>query len=170
MNNSSTTTSIRYNTHSTGNPNPEETLAKEEEEQAEERDKDLNEYHTIIKDEEKATGDADKHEFQAETRMLLDIVAKSLYSESEIFVRELISNASDALEKLRFLSLAGAELESTGLQEIHLRTDKQQRTFIIQDTGVGMTKDEMIENLGTIAKSGSKAFLEKIKELKLLFI
>ncbi|XP_055933802.1 heat shock protein 75 kDa, mitochondrial-like [Argiope bruennichi] len=125
-----------------------------------------SDYHTIIKDTEKSQGEAEKLEFQAETRMLLDIVAKSLYSDKEVFIRELISNASDALEKLRHAQLSSAE---TGVSldsphEIHIATDKQARTFTIQDTGIGMTKEEMISCLGTIARSGSKAFLEEVKK------
>ncbi|XP_017787134.1 PREDICTED: heat shock protein 75 kDa, mitochondrial [Nicrophorus vespilloides] len=126
-------------------------------------------YHTIIKDTEKPKGESTKHEFQAETRMLLDIVARSLYSEKEVFVRELISNASDALEKFRYLLLSSEEAKQT-LQaqdrqlEIHISTDKQNRTLTIQDTGIGMSKDELISNLGVIARSGSKAFLEKLKD------
>ncbi|CAL8095531.1 unnamed protein product [Orchesella dallaii] len=139
--------------------------AKEEPEPAEPPK--VEDIHNIIKNEETVKGNAEKLEFQAETRMLLDIVAKSLYSESEIFVRELISNASDALEKFRYLSKTGENLtEASRPLEIHLATDKQSRTFTIQDTGVGMTRDEMIENLGTIAKSGTKAFLEKVKEAR----
>ncbi|KAJ8667840.1 hypothetical protein QAD02_009503 [Eretmocerus hayati] len=122
--------------------------------------------HTIIKDTEKAKGDPVKHEFQSETRMLLNIVAKSLYSDKEVFIRELISNASDALEKLRYLrsaeNLAAGEGGDRSL-EIHIATDKQNRTLVIQDTGVGMTKDELVSNLGTIARSGSKAFLENLQ-------
>uniref|UniRef100_A0A3B4BB34 Histidine kinase/HSP90-like ATPase domain-containing protein n=1 Tax=Periophthalmus magnuspinnatus TaxID=409849 RepID=A0A3B4BB34_9GOBI len=97
-----------------------------------------------------------KHEFQAETKKLLDIVARSLYSEKEVFIRELISNGSDALEKLRHkLMTAGGE---TAPMEIHLKTDANQGTFTIQDTGVGMNQTELVENLGTIARSGSKVF------------
>lgn len=124
-------------------------------------------YHNIIKDTEKAIGESAKHEFQSETQMLLQIVAKSLYSDKEVFVRELVSNASDALEKLRYLRLSDNEVAQAagdrGL-EIHIGTDKQNRTLTIQDTGVGMTREELIANLGTIARSGSKAFLEKLKE------
>ncbi|XP_018345114.1 PREDICTED: heat shock protein 75 kDa, mitochondrial [Trachymyrmex septentrionalis] len=125
------------------------------------------EYHNIIKDTEKAIGESAKHEFQSETQMLLQIVAKSLYSDKEVFVRELISNASDALEKLRYLCLSDNEVtQVAGARslEIHIGTDKQNRTLTIQDTGVGMTREELIANLGTIARSGSKAFLEKLKE------
>uniref|UniRef100_A0A1B0D5R4 Heat shock protein 75 kDa, mitochondrial n=1 Tax=Phlebotomus papatasi TaxID=29031 RepID=A0A1B0D5R4_PHLPP len=126
-------------------------------------------YHSIIRDSEKATGNVNKHEFQAETRMLLDIVARSLYSEKEVFVRELISNASDALEKFRYTIHTAGEKEKDYLEvdralEIHIGTDKQARTLTIQDTGIGMTQEELIANLGTIARSGSKRFLEEIKE------
>ncbi|XP_025084764.1 heat shock protein 75 kDa, mitochondrial-like [Pomacea canaliculata] len=123
------------------------------------------EYHTIIKNTEQGKGPTDKHEFQAETRKLLDIVAKSLYSDKEVFIRELISNASDALERLRYLQLKGeiAGDEKTTL-EIHIATDDVKKTFTIQDTGIGLTRNELIDNLGTIAKSGSKAFLEHLKE------
>jgi len=105
----------------------------------------------------------EKLEFQAETRMLLDIVAKSLYSEKEVFIRELISNASDALEKLRYISLKAGESHDLGSLEINITTDKTNRILTIQDTGIGMTKDELISNLGTIAKSGSKAFLQQVQ-------
>lgn len=96
-----------------------------------------DDYHSIIKDTEAPAGEPTKHEFQAETRMLLDIVARSLYSEKEVFVRELVSNASDALEKFRYAMLSGGE-EAGKLQsanralEIHISTDKQNRTLIIQ--------------------------------------
>ncbi|XP_046835831.1 heat shock protein 75 kDa, mitochondrial [Vespa crabro] len=125
------------------------------------------EYHNIIQDTEKVTGEKAKHDFQSETQMLLQIVAKSLYSDKEVFVRELISNASDALEKLRYLRLSNTEVgEVAGDRnlEIHIATDKQNRILTIQDTGIGMTHEELISNLGTIARSGSKAFLEQIKD------
>ncbi|KAM3916303.1 heat shock protein 75 kDa, mitochondrial [Leptodactylus fuscus] len=117
--------------------------------------------HTIISDTESVQGEASKHEFQAETKKLLDIVARSLYSEKEVFIRELISNASDALEKLRHKLLS----QGIGLpeMEIHLHTDSEKGTLTIQDTGVGMTQEELISNLGTIARSGSKAFLEALQ-------
>lgn len=125
-------------------------------------------YHSIIRDAEKPKGDSEKHEFQAETRQLLDIVARSLYSEKEVFLRELISNASDALEKFRYLILNAGEKSSEYEQadrslEIHIGTNKQDRTLTIQDTGIGMSKDELISNLGTIARSGSKAFLKQLE-------
>lgn len=117
--------------------------------------------HTIITDTESVQGSFSKHEFQAETKKLLDIVARSLYSEKEVFIRELISNGSDALEKLRHkLITAGGE---TAQMEIHLQTDSTKGTFTIQDTGVGMTQEELVANLGTIARSGSKAFLDALQ-------
>ncbi|XP_018327578.1 heat shock protein 75 kDa, mitochondrial isoform X2 [Agrilus planipennis] len=119
------------------------------------------------KETEKLIGSASKHEFQAETKMLLDIVARSLYSEKEVFLRELISNASDALEKFRYNLLTKPDKEPIHEPdrplEIHIKTDKQNRTLIIQDTGIGMTRDALISNLGIIARSGSKAFLEQVQ-------
>nr|WKF55084.1 tumor necrosis factor receptor-associated protein 1 [Protohermes costalis] len=108
--------------------------------------------------------DGEKREFQAETRMLLDIVAKSLYSDKEVFIRELISNASDALEKCRYLILTNEITDIDRKLEINIETDKLNRLLIVKDTGVGMTKDELVNNLGTIARSGSKAFLENLKK------
>ncbi|CAG0892368.1 unnamed protein product [Darwinula stevensoni] len=122
-------------------------------------------FHSIIGDGEKPTGQGTRMEFQAETRMLLDIVAKSLYSEKEVFIRELISNSSDALEKVRYFNLTGKSLESPDRAlEIHIGTDKVAKTLTVQDTGVGMTREELVDNLGTIARSGSKAFLEELKK------
>ncbi|GMF14994.1 unnamed protein product [Phytophthora lilii] len=108
---------------------------------------------------------ADRREFQAETRQLLDIVTHSIYTDKEVFIRELISNASDALEKLRHLQSTGATIQDAELEpKIVITTDEKAGTLTIADTGVGMSKDELIENLGTIARSGSKAFLEQLKE------
>jgi molecular chaperone HtpG len=102
-------------------------------------------------------------EFQAEIKQLLDIVIHSLYTEKEIFVRELVSNASDALEKLRHIQLTEKEVFDDALTpEINITTDDKAKTFTIQDFGVGMTRAELIENLGTIAHSGSKAFLKSL--------
>ncbi len=104
------------------------------------------------------------HEFQAETKQVLDIVVNSLYKDKEIFVRELISNASDALEKLRRLQLTEKEVFDDGLDlEINVSTDDSANQLIIQDFGIGMTEDELVENLGTIAHSGSKEFMEALK-------
>lgn len=104
-------------------------------------------------------------EFQAEIKQLLDIVIHSLYTEKEIFVRELVSNASDALEKLRHLQLTEKEIFDDKLDlEINITTDDKAKTFTIQDFGIGMTQAELVENLGTIAHSGSKAFLKALGE------
>ena len=104
-------------------------------------------------------------EFQAEIKQLLDIVIHSLYTEKEIFVRELVSNASDALEKQRHLSLTEKAIFDDKLDlEINITTDDKAKTFTIQDFGVGMTQAELVENLGTIAHSGSKAFVKALGE------
>src|SRR5688572_17294360 len=106
-----------------------------------------------------------KFEFQAEIKQLLDIVIHSLYTEKEIFVRELISNASDSLEKLRHLMLTEKDVHDDNLPlEINVSTDDKAKTITIQDFGIGMTHDELVENLGTIAHSGSKAFLKALGE------
>ncbi|CAH0479771.1 unnamed protein product [Peronospora belbahrii] len=108
---------------------------------------------------------ANRHEFQAETRQLLDIVTHSIYTDKDVFIRELISNASDALEKLRHLQSTGADIRNAELEpKIVITTDEKAGTLTIADTGVGMSKDELINNLGTIARSGSKVFLEQLKE------
>jgi len=105
------------------------------------------------------------HEFQAEIKQLLDIVVHSLYTEKEIFVRELVSNASDALEKLRHTQLTEKEIFDDNLElEVNLSTDDQAKTLTIQDFGIGMSREELVQNLGTIAHSGSKAFLNALKE------
>ena len=107
----------------------------------------------------------EKHEFQAEIKQLLDIVVHSLYTEKEIFVRELISNASDALEKLRHLKITEKNIHDDNLElEINISTDDSANTITIQDFGVGMTKAELTEFLGTIAHSGSKQFLKALQE------
>lgn len=112
-----------------------------------------------------STAAPQKFEFQAEIKQLLDIVIHSLYTEKEIFVRELVSNASDALEKLRHLQLTEKEIHDDNLPlEINITTDETAKTITIQDFGLGMTRAELIENLGTIAHSGSKAFLKALGE------
>jgi TNF receptor-associated protein 1 len=112
-----------------------------------------------------STATPQKFEFQAEIKQLLDIVIHSLYTEKEIFVRELVSNASDALEKLRHLQLTEKDILDDKLElEITVTTDDKAKTITIQDFGVGMTRDELVENLGTIAHSGSKAFLKALGE------
>lgn len=104
-------------------------------------------------------------EFQAEVKQMLDIVINSLYTNREIFLRELISNASDALEKLRYLKITNKEILDRDLPlEISINTDDIAHTLTIQDTGIGMTREELVENLGTIAHSGSKAFIKQLTE------
>src|SRR5271168_3693636 len=104
-------------------------------------------------------------EFQAEVKQILDIVIHSLYTEKEIFVRELVSNASDSLEKLRHIQLTEKDIFDDKLPlEINITTDDKAKTLTIQDFGVGMTRAELVENLGTIAHSGSKAFLKALGE------
>ncbi|PLK58680.1 molecular chaperone HtpG [Candidatus Palibaumannia cicadellinicola] len=101
--------------------------------------------------------------FQSEVKQLLHIMINSLYSNKEIFVRELISNASDAADKLRFRALAQSDLyEGNGELSVRLICNKAKRTITIMDNGIGMRYDEVIDNLGTIAKSGTKAFLKSI--------
>jgi TNF receptor-associated protein 1 len=112
-----------------------------------------------------STATPQKFEFQAEIKQLLDIVIHSLYTEKEIFVRELVSNASDALEKLRHLQLTEKDVYDDQLTlEINVTTDDKAKTITIQDFGVGMSREELVENLGTIAHSGSKAFLKALGE------
>ncbi|MBL8150130.1 MAG: molecular chaperone HtpG [Blastocatellia bacterium] len=109
---------------------------------------------------------AETYQFQAETKQLLDLMIHSLYTHKEIFLRELISNASDAIDKLKFEALTKPELlePSAGSDyEIRLETDPVERTLTISDNGIGMTREEVISNIGTIARSGTKEFREKIK-------
>ncbi len=109
--------------------------------------------------------DSETKEFHAEVRQLLDIVIHSLYTDREIFIRELISNASDALEKLRMTQLTENKVFEGDLPiEVNITTDETAKTITIADYGIGMTRDELSENLGTIAHSGTKAFLEKSKD------
>lgn len=109
----------------------------------------------------------EKHQFQAEIAQLLDIVIHSLYTDKEIFVRELISNAADATEKLKFLQTSGNEIYQPEAElKIAVTTDEAAKTITFTDSGLGMTQGELIENLGTIAHSGSKAFLQQLKENK----
>ena len=107
------------------------------------------------------------HHFQAEIQQLLNIVIHSLYTDKEIFVRELISNAADACEKLRFTQSSGKPVLQTEIApSISITTDDKAGTVTITDTGLGMTHGELVENLGTIAHSGTKAFLKQLAEEK----
>jgi molecular chaperone HtpG len=104
-----------------------------------------------------------KHSFQAEVSRLLDIVAHSLYSEKQIFLRELISNASDACDRLRYASLTQPELVAgDGAFKITIGIDKANRTLTISDNGIGMNHEDLVENLGTIARSGTAAFVQQL--------
>lgn len=105
--------------------------------------------------------------FQAETKELLNLMVNSIYTNKEIFLRELVSNASDAIDKLKFKALTDTELLKDGSDfKITITPDKENKTLTICDNGIGMTFEEVNENIGTIAKSGSKAFIEKFKEAK----
>ena len=107
----------------------------------------------------------ERREFQTETKQLLDLMIHSIYTNREIFLRELISNASDAIDKIRVQSLTNYDLlEGDPNFEIMLIADEKANTLTITDNGIGMTYDEVVENIGTIAKSGTKSFLEKLKE------
>jgi molecular chaperone HtpG len=104
------------------------------------------------------------HRFRAEVSQVLHLVIHSLYSHKEIFLRELVSNASDALDRLRFRAITEpALLEGGEALEIRIVPDREKGTLTIEDTGIGMTKDELVQDLGTVARSGSKEFLEKAK-------
>ena len=107
------------------------------------------------------------YEFKTEVRKLLHIITHSLYTNREIFLRELVSNASDALDKLRFAEAKGEEIAASELESaIKIAIDKDAKTITITDTGIGMTKEELVDNLGTIARSGSERFLAELAESK----
>src|SRR3954453_5018291 len=109
-------------------------------------------------------------EFQAEARQLLQLMIHSIYSTKDVFLRELISNSSDALDKLRLAAYRDKELEvdAATLSDLHiaLETDPAERTLTVRDNGIGMTRDEVVALIGTIAKSGPADFLTKLKEAK----
>ena len=108
---------------------------------------------------------SEQYTFQAETQELLNILIHSLYTEKEIFLRELISNASDALNRLQFQILTDDNVQDAGAElEIRITLDEEKKTLTISDSGIGMNRDEIIDGLGTIAKSGAKAFLQALKD------
>ncbi len=106
----------------------------------------------------------ERHEFQAEVKQLLDLMVHSLYSDKDVFLRELISNASDALDKRRFEQLTNADLAAPDEAQVRLEVDKAARTLSVSDNGIGMTRDEVIRSIGTIAKSGTREFLATVKD------
>ena len=105
--------------------------------------------------------------FEADTGKILDIVINSLYSEREIFVRELISNASDAIDKKKYLALTNKSINDTSDPfEIKIEVNSKENTIKISDNGIGMDEEDLINSLGTIARSGTKAFLEQFNKLQ----
>ena len=115
-----------------------------------------------------STSNMQEFTFKAETKQLLNILIHSLYKDREVFLRELLSNASDALNRLRFEMVTNKNvLDPTAELKIHIHVDKDARTITIQDTGIGMTRNEVIENLGTIAQSGARKFLDATKDQKI---
>lgn len=113
------------------------------------------------------TENVTKYEFKAEVKQLLDILVHSLYTNKEVFLRELVSNASDALDKLRFESNRGADISDAELApEIRITLDKDRNLLVVSDSGIGMSREELVENIGTIAKSGSAEFLKNAQDQK----
>ncbi|HIF93521.1 MAG: molecular chaperone HtpG [Myxococcales bacterium] len=108
--------------------------------------------------------ETETHSFQAETQKLLDLMIHSLYTNKEVFLRELISNSSDALDRRRFEALSNSELQSTEDLEIHLEANRISRTLTISDNGIGMTREDLVANLGTIARSGTLEFLNRSQD------
>src|SRR5690554_3714319 len=103
-------------------------------------------------------------EFKTESKELLNLMINSIYTHKEIFLRELISNASDAIDKFHFLTLQDETIKGNTDYKIEIKIDKDNKALTIIDNGIGMTEEELVENLGTIAKSGTKSFLEKLKD------
>src|SRR5260370_31403727 len=114
-----------------------------------------------------AQTDAETHPFQAEVSELLRLMVHAVYSETDIFLRELISNASDACDRLRYEAIARPELIADGEgPKIRIAPNKKDNTLVVADSGIGMDRQELIDNLGTIARSGTRAFLSRLTEAK----
>ncbi|KAF5187215.1 Chaperone protein htpg [Thalictrum thalictroides] len=124
-------------------------------------------YESTVAASQSSDPPAEKYEYQAEVSRLMDLIVHSLYSNKEVFLRELISNASDALDKLRFLSVTETGLLSDGLElDIRVQSDKDNGIITITDSGIGMTRQELVDCLGTIAQSGTAKFLKALKDSK----
>ena len=122
---------------------------------------------TETKSPEAEAAKTEKHEFQAEVREVLNLMIHSLYSNREIFLRELISNASDACDKLRFKVLQNADLLGGDTElKVEIEMDEEAGLVTIRDNGIGMSRQDVIENIGTIARSGTKKFLESVSDKK----
>ncbi|KAL1329901.1 hypothetical protein AAHE18_12G074500 [Arachis hypogaea] len=122
---------------------------------------------TAAKSAESNSTSSDRYEYQAEVSRLMDLIVNSLYSNKEVFLRELISNASDALDKLRFLGVTEPELLKDAVDfDIRIQADKDNGVITITDTGIGMTRQELVDCLGTIAQSGTAKFLKALKDNK----
>ncbi|KAL6999914.1 hypothetical protein U1Q18_001068 [Sarracenia purpurea var. burkii] len=127
----------------------------------------VNRYESTAAASDASDPPAEKYEYQAEVSRLMDLIVNSLYSNKEVFLRELISNASDALDKLRFLGVTEPELLKDAVDlDIRIQTDKDNGIVTIIDSGIGMTHQELIDCLGTIAQSGTAKFLKALKESK----
>ncbi len=113
---------------------------------------------------EDAKKSAETFEFQAEVGRVMDIIINSLYSDKDIFLRELVSNAADACDKKRFLSVTADDDADQTPPQIRVKADADNQVIIIEDSGVGMTRDELVNNLGKIAQSGTKNFMEALGE------
>ncbi|HIM45363.1 MAG TPA: hypothetical protein EYM34_03740, partial [Alphaproteobacteria bacterium] len=110
------------------------------------------------------TAKSETHEFQAEVSKLLDLMINSLYKDKDIFLRELIANASDACDKLRYAAITEPDLLGEDAElKVNISIDKDARTLTIHDNGIGMNHDDLVQNLGTIARSGTEAFLKQMK-------
>merc|ERR1711871_447769 len=118
----------------------------------------------LLSEEDMAAAGSEKFEFQAEVNRLMDIIINSLYKNKEVFLRELISNASDALDKIRFLALTNPSVGDVSDLDIKISFDEEAKTLTLRDNGVGMGKSDLVTNLGTVAKSGTSDFFEKLAE------